>query len=163
ESSRRAASDLSSSARPIASGSEGSAPAIIASSSAASATERASEPWVSRYGQVGTTPVRGTSPNGGLMPTTPVQTPRLRMEPPAAVWGGAEGSRAPARTRGPGAGPAGCASGGGVVRVAHLPRVAARAFSAIGKVVCRRLAEHDRTGCAKPRDLDRIAPDWLSE
>ncbi len=68
-----------------ASGSEASAPATAARSSAASATLRASGPWVSRYGQVGITPVRGTSPKVGFIPTTPVNWAGMRLEPPSSV------------------------------------------------------------------------------
>ena len=58
---------------------------MASSSSAASATWRAKGPWVSRYGHVGITPVRGTSPNVGFMPTTPQNWAGMRLEPPSSV------------------------------------------------------------------------------
>src|SRR5262249_35824411 len=36
-------------------------------------------------GQVGMTPVRGTSPNVGFIPTTPVHTAGILLEPPSSV------------------------------------------------------------------------------
>src|SRR5690606_12694244 len=38
-----------------------------------------------RYGQVGITPVRGTRPKVGFMPTTPVYCAGMRLEPPSSV------------------------------------------------------------------------------
>ena len=157
-SSRSAASGAPSSAWPPASGSDGSAPAIAASSSAASATERASGPWVSRYGQVGITPVRGTSPNVGFIPTTPVQTAGIRLDPPSSVP--ARRTPCPPRPRPPTRRwtRQACACRSDRSGLTHLAGVAARAVAAIGEVVCRRLAEHDRAGRAQPRNLDRVAP-----
>ncbi len=65
--------------------SEESGPAIASSNSAASATVRASGPCVSRNGQVGITPVRGTSPNVGFIPTMPQNCAGIRLEPPSSV------------------------------------------------------------------------------
>ena len=69
------------SARP----SDASGPAMTSSSSAASATLRARGPCVSRYGHVGITPVRGTRPNVGFMPTMPQNCAGMRLEPPSSV------------------------------------------------------------------------------
>ncbi len=40
---------------------------------------------MSRYGHVGITPVRGTSPNVGFIPTTPVNWAGMRFDPPSSV------------------------------------------------------------------------------
>ena len=84
-SSLSAPSTARSGARPIDRGSDASAPATAARSRPASATERASGPCVSRYGQVGMTPVRGTRPKVGFIPTTPVHTAGMRFDPPSSV------------------------------------------------------------------------------
>src|SRR5690606_1289698 len=68
-----------------ASPSSPSGPAMTSRISAASATKRDIGPWVSRYGQVGNVPVRGTTPNVGLKPTTPVNCAGILLEPPSSV------------------------------------------------------------------------------
>ena len=155
---RRATPACALQARPPArAGPTRSAPAIAASSSAASATVRASGPCVSRYGHVGITPVRGTSPNVGFMPTTPVNCAGMRFDPPSSVP--KRGERHPARDgdRGSGARAAGRTRARRIVRIAHLTGVAARAVAAIREVVGGGLPEDDRAGGAHPRDFDRVA------
>jgi hypothetical protein len=62
---------------------------------------RASGPCVSRYGHVGITPVRGTSPNDGFTPTTPVNCAGMRLEPPSSVPNAANASPAATATAEP--------------------------------------------------------------
>ena len=126
-------------------------------------TVRASGPCVSRYGHVGMTPVRGTSPNVGFIADDAGELRRNAVG--AAVVGAERGERHPARDgdRRAGARAARRARAGRVVRIEHLPGVAARAVAAIGEVVGRRLAEHDGARGAQPRDLERVAPHRLGE
>ena len=115
------------------------------------------------YGHVGMTPVRGTSPNVGFIPTTPVNCAGNPVG--AAVVGAERRERHPARDRDrrAGARSAGRAWCRGVVRVEDLPGVTARAVAAIGEVVGGRLAEDDRAGSAQARDLERVAPNGVRE
>src|SRR6266508_906634 len=66
-------------------GSFGSCPAISPRRIAASVTVRASGPAVSWSAVIGKIPLRLTSPTVGLMPTTPLDEPGLRIEPDVSV------------------------------------------------------------------------------
>ena len=118
---------------------------------------------MSRYGHVGITPVRGTSPNVGFIPTTPVNCAGIRFEPPSSVPSAAKAIPLATATAEPALDPPGRARAGRVVRVEHLAGVAARAVAAIGEIVGGGLAEDDRTGGAQPRDLERVAPHGIRE
>ena len=52
---------------------------------------------------------------------------------------------------------------GRVVRIQHLPGVAARSVATIGEIVGGGLAEDDRAGSAEPRHLERVTLDGVRE
>src|SRR5947209_568151 len=66
-------------------GSRGSGPAITVSTAAASATERARTPTVSKLGATGSMPARLTRPQEGRTPTTPQNAAGQRSEPSVSV------------------------------------------------------------------------------
>src|SRR5579871_4268135 len=70
---------------PAAAMSVPSSPAMTLSRASASPTDLARGPAVSWLDEMGTIPVRGTSPTVGLMPTTPHTVAGHRIEPSVSV------------------------------------------------------------------------------